>query len=128
MATRNIVPRATGEGGIGTSSKKWGSAHFDTITADTFIGIPASGGGANKRVFSPANMRLDDINTGSDADTVFGIIDTVSFDTATDGSVWMTMDFNENDFAIDEDLDIDLTHVFDGDSSGTQVVRLTIEA
>lgn len=31
MATRNIVPRATGEGNIGTSTKKWLSAFFTTI-------------------------------------------------------------------------------------------------
>ena len=32
MATRNIVPRATGEGSIGTSSKKWGAGYFDDLT------------------------------------------------------------------------------------------------
>lgn len=31
MATRNIVPRANGEGGIGTSAKHWGAGHFDTL-------------------------------------------------------------------------------------------------
>jgi hypothetical protein len=31
MATRNIVPRATGEGGIGTAAKHWGAGHFDTL-------------------------------------------------------------------------------------------------
>ena len=28
MATRNLVPRATNEGQIGTSSKVWSQAHF----------------------------------------------------------------------------------------------------
>lgn len=34
MATRNIVPRANGEGGIGTASKKWGTANIQTLNAD----------------------------------------------------------------------------------------------
>jgi len=44
MATRNIVPRATGEGSIGTSAKTWGDGYFDDITvtndvtASTFTG------------------------------------------------------------------------------------------
>ena len=31
-ATRNIVPRATGEGGIGTSAKIWNDGYFDDAT------------------------------------------------------------------------------------------------
>jgi hypothetical protein len=31
MATRNIVPRATGEGGIGTAAKHWGNGYFDNV-------------------------------------------------------------------------------------------------
>lgn len=44
MATRNIVPRATGEGSIGTSAKTWGAVYADdaavtnNITAATFTG------------------------------------------------------------------------------------------
>ncbi len=44
MATRNIVPRATGEGSIGTSAKTWGAVYADdaavtnSITAATFTG------------------------------------------------------------------------------------------
>ncbi len=40
MATRNIVPRATGEGSLGTSSKKWGDVYADDITATN--GVTAS--------------------------------------------------------------------------------------
>jgi hypothetical protein len=32
MSTRNIVPRATGEGGIGTNLKKWGSSHIEEMS------------------------------------------------------------------------------------------------
>jgi len=38
MATKNIVPRATGEGSIGTTLKHWLNGFFDTVTATTFIG------------------------------------------------------------------------------------------
>ena len=31
MTTRNIVPRADGEGKIGTTTKRWGEAHFDIV-------------------------------------------------------------------------------------------------
>ena len=34
MATKNIVPRATGEGSLGTSAKKWGTVNAGTINAD----------------------------------------------------------------------------------------------
>lgn len=35
MATRNYVPRANGEGGIGTEKKHWGSAFFDKLVVKT---------------------------------------------------------------------------------------------
>ena len=35
MATRNIVPRATGEGSIGTPEKKWNSANIKNINAES---------------------------------------------------------------------------------------------
>ena len=35
MTTRNIVPRATGEGKLGTTTKKWNEVNVETITADS---------------------------------------------------------------------------------------------
>ena len=35
MATKNIVPRANGEGGIGTSAKRWLNGFFKNVTVDT---------------------------------------------------------------------------------------------
>ena len=35
MATPNIVPRAAGEGGIGTSAKGWGKAFITNTTASS---------------------------------------------------------------------------------------------
>jgi hypothetical protein len=37
MTTKNIVPRANGEGGLGTAAKHWGSAYIDDVhTTFTF--------------------------------------------------------------------------------------------
>lgn len=36
-ATRDIVPRATGEGSIGTSTKEWASGYFNTVYSDNLI-------------------------------------------------------------------------------------------
>ena len=33
MATPSIVPRADGEGAIGTPAKRWGAGHFDLVTS-----------------------------------------------------------------------------------------------
>lgn len=35
MATRGIVPRANGEGSIGTENKRWGAAFFDKVAVKT---------------------------------------------------------------------------------------------
>ncbi len=35
MATRGIVPRADGEGSIGTEKKRWGAAFFDKVAVKT---------------------------------------------------------------------------------------------
>ncbi len=43
MATKNIVPRANGEGGIGTSVKKWLNGFFKNITVETSANVPTPG-------------------------------------------------------------------------------------
>ena len=40
MATKNIVPRANGEGGIGTSVKRWLRGFFKNINVDTEAIVP----------------------------------------------------------------------------------------
>ena len=49
MATKNLVPRATGEGQIGLSSKKWSQANFVSGSFDTLTvnGQSVSGGGSS---------------------------------------------------------------------------------
>ena len=58
MATRNYVPRANGEGGIGTKKKHWGGAFFDKLAVKTLEVIdggtendaqPATVGWVNQR-------------------------------------------------------------------------------
>ena len=43
MATRNIVPRATGEGQIGTSAKTWGAVYTDDLSVTNTINGTANG-------------------------------------------------------------------------------------
>jgi len=59
MATRNIVPRANEEGGIGTAAKKWLSGYFKNIIAEALqlTGLTASRGvltDASKNLVSDA--------------------------------------------------------------------------
>jgi hypothetical protein len=37
MATRNIVPRANGEGSIGTAAKHWGNGYFDELNTEKLV-------------------------------------------------------------------------------------------
>ena len=43
MATRNFVPRANLEGGIGTAKKRWGEAYFDKLSVRIIEGTTAQG-------------------------------------------------------------------------------------
>ena len=46
MATRNIVPRATGEGSLGTETKKWGNIYADNLHSSNPLPIANGGTGA----------------------------------------------------------------------------------
>jgi hypothetical protein len=37
MSTRNVVPRATSEGGIGTNLKKWRSSYIEQMNCDSLL-------------------------------------------------------------------------------------------
>jgi len=63
MATRNIVPRADNEGGIGTTLKKWATAFINTITA---AAIAVTGLTASRSVFTDDSNNLV---SGSNTDT-----------------------------------------------------------
>ena len=47
MATRNIVPRATGEGSLGTETKKWGNIYADNLHSSNPLPIANGGTGAS---------------------------------------------------------------------------------
>ena len=47
MATKNFVPRADLEGGIGTESKKWASGSFGRVNVSSYV----SGSGASTASF-----------------------------------------------------------------------------
>ena len=52
MATRNYVPRASGEGSIGTEKKHWGGAFFDKLSVKTLEVI----GGGTENDAQPATV------------------------------------------------------------------------
>ena len=52
MATRNYVPRANGEGSIGTEKKHWGGAFFDNLAVKTMEVI----GGGSENNAQPATV------------------------------------------------------------------------
>ena len=72
MATKNIIPRNDDEGQIGTSSKKWASAHisdgvFDTLTVG---GNSVSGGGSPDSI-SAGDSSVAVTDTGTDGTITF---------------------------------------------------------
>ena len=72
MATPKIVPRADGEGGIGTTSKGWGASYFaSTVTADGGIQSGATALTATDAgVAIPAGTAVALINADGDADHI----------------------------------------------------------
>jgi hypothetical protein len=78
MATKNVVPRATGEGSVGTSSKKWYEGHF----TDMYI--------------------YDDLTVTDDVD-INGDIDVAG--SATFSGSGKTVDLNGNELILDGDGD-----------------------
>ena len=71
MATRSIVPRATGEGGLGTTSKRWATGFINAITATTVNGNTPATLAAN--VFTGQQTFLET------KDTVYTISDGAGF-------------------------------------------------
>lgn len=68
MATRNIVPRATGEGGIGTSAKKWGAfyALLAYIEGGTISGADITVGSGKTLDVSAGTLTLADDQISGD--------------------------------------------------------------
>ena len=75
MATRSIVPRANGEGGIGTSAKKWGNGHYNALNVGKLIFTDSliepsiddayNIGTANKRISTIHAVTFDGVATSA---------------------------------------------------------------
>lgn len=68
MATRSVVPRATNEGGIGTTSKKWANVWATLVNALTLTaqstGFTISGGTTSKTLTVDGDATISGTNTG----------------------------------------------------------------
>jgi hypothetical protein len=70
MATKNLIPRGDGEGGIGKSSAAWGEAHFKTghfYEALTVSGVAVSTGSAGSFEGGSFNFGSTDSSNNTDA-------------------------------------------------------------
>lgn len=56
MVTKNVVPRATGEGSLGTPTKKWGDVQADKISGSVVTATPT----ANAILKADASGKIDD--------------------------------------------------------------------
>jgi hypothetical protein len=62
MATRNIVPRANGEGSIGTAAKHWGNGYFDELNTEKLVAddVVAKGPVVDVRAFGAVGDGVTD--------------------------------------------------------------------
>ena len=75
MATRSIVPRADGEGNIGTSSKNWLSAFFKTINVIgamicTQISTPANPSSGTNKLYFKSDSKLYKLDSAGNEEQV----------------------------------------------------------
>ena len=93
MATKNIIPRNNDEGQIGSSSKKWASAHISDGIFDTLTVGGASvtgGGGGSPDLISEGQAKVETIDTGTDARIEFYV------DPNDDGTASKAWEITEN--------------------------------
>jgi hypothetical protein len=77
MATRNIVPRATGEGQIGTTAKKWLTAFFNSINIAgeailTQISTPSNPSAGTNKLYFKSDDKLYKKDSGGVENEVGG--------------------------------------------------------
>ena len=89
MATRNIVPRANDEGGLGTTSKKWASLWSTLVNALTLtsqsVGFTISGGTTSKTLTVALDASVAGSNTGDQtlSDATISTTDITTNDAST---------------------------------------------
>jgi len=64
MATRNIVPRATGEGALGTAAKKWLSVNANNVSCDS-INVVMSANGSTGNISISGGSYITAVNNAS---------------------------------------------------------------
>mgnify|MGYP001170307797 FL=1 len=72
MPTKNIVPRANGEGGIGTTAKNWASGSFHNIAVSTKISGSAAASASFGRI--DGKRILEDGTSVTDHGTAMAIV------------------------------------------------------
>lgn len=81
MATRNIVPRATDEGGVGTTSKKWANVWATLVNALTLTsqttGFTIAGGATSKTLTVSGDATVSGTNTGDQSLANYATMDEV---------------------------------------------------
>ena len=65
MPTRNIVPRANGEGNIGTTNKKWNGVYADTVTAGNVEADTVTAGNVEADTVTAGNVEADTVTAGN---------------------------------------------------------------
>jgi len=88
MATRSIVPRADGEGNIGTSAKNWLSAFFKTINVlgamiCTQITTPANPSSGTNKLYFKSDSKLYKLDSAGTEEQVGAAATRGTFTNAT---------------------------------------------
>ncbi len=75
MATPNIVPRANGEGSIGTSLKKWAKGFFNALSINNVEILPDTTPTASSIPVADANGKIDSEWIKDASETVKGVVE-----------------------------------------------------
>lgn len=126
MATKNIVPRATGEGKLGTSSKKW--LEINTVTG-SFELLKASGlqdGSGNDLIVAGDNITVNKSSSGQFeiSGTTAGISDVVS---DTSPQLGGDLDLNGSDITGTGNINITGNLTVDGSVTTLSTTNLVVE-
>lgn len=99
MATKNLVPRSTGEGQIGTSSKKWDKANFVSGSFDelTVNGQAVTGGGGSLQADTSSMWALTSDNLSLYPHGVIdGVVSTGAFSIELNAGDMSAIDSSQN--------------------------------
>lgn len=115
MATKNLVPRATGEGGLGTSTYRWGNIYAvdGNFSDDVTITDDLSVGG---------ELAVTGAGTFSTGVTVSGTLTATIFHERSDPTDW---DYTVTSFTADGDFhDLDLSSIVTDSDAKAVLLRV----